>query len=173
MNAHVRVPELTTVARRDDPLTALAAELAQTKRRMLRLGEKHVQERLEADEDRLHADELDRQLCEQRVALSALASHLPASTREGAMLQALLAMAIELPALSERLPLDFRGSPDGRDFRATSARLERLLYSIVYSTDDVSEDLRLLRDEMAPRGFHGIAQLKELDAAEPFQSAEA
>jgi hypothetical protein len=74
---------------------------------------------------------------------------------------------VELYGLDEYLPEGFNSEhvAPARKFRAAVARIARLLYSAVYVDDDIGEDLRFLRDEMAPRSFDGFAQLEKLEAA--------
>jgi len=155
-----------------EPFAGLVRDLALIERRILRLREKDVVERLEEADGRLTANDLERQLWDQRTALCDLASHLPATTRDGAILQALIALEVEL-ALTDAVPVEFRTSRNGQEFQANTMRLRRLLYSIVYADDDLGEDLQLLRDRMAPRGFYGIAQVQELDAGDPFEGVRA
>ena len=164
MNTHVRPCEMIPTARSDDPLAALIGELAQIRRRLSLLRDEDVKARLMDDDDRMPADLLERQLWEKRKASTTLASHFQATTHEGAVLQALIALQVGLSDLTDSLPVGFLSSHQGLPFRETIARLERSLYSIAYADDDISEDLRLLRADMAPRGFYGVVQVEELDA---------
>jgi hypothetical protein len=144
-----------------DLFAGLVADLALIERRLQRLRSEEVRQPLELADGTLSPDELERQLDEHRLALLALASHLQATTREGTIMQALAALEIDL---SEGFPVQFRESAAGWRFRGAKANVERILYSIAYSDDEISEDLKLLRDTIAPRGFHGIAQVNGLAA---------
>jgi hypothetical protein len=160
---HVRQPEPFLSMRSGDPLEAIVAELARIERGKDRLKQEDVRADLEDNTEGLGADELDRQMDEKRDALRSLASHFQAATRDGAILQAMIALYVELDALDDDLPDGFYlDRPESAGFRATRARLARLLYSVAYADDSIGEDLRLLRERMAPRGFDGIAELEKL-----------
>ena len=162
MNAHVPASQLTASERYDDPLKEIIAELAQIERRLTHLRKEDVKEALDNATEGLSEDEFSRKLYEQREALMALASHRQAQSSDGILLQALIALDVDLLAVTAELPMDFRASREGRDCRAAEARVRRLLYSIVYADDDIGEDLRLLRDCMAPLDYHEIAQAEQL-----------
>ncbi len=81
-------------ARSEDPLAALIGDLAQIRRRLSLLRDEDVKARLEDDDDRMPPDLLERQLWERREALTTLASHFQATTREGTVLQALIALQV-------------------------------------------------------------------------------
>jgi len=164
MNAHVRPSDLIGPRHCGDGLEAVTADLARIRRQLVRLHSDAVQTRLDEAADGLSAKELTRQLNERRRALVSLASHLSAASAEGAMLQLLIVLCDELPALQDGLPDEMMRTQAYDRFQATRARIERLLYSAVWADDDVGDDLRQLRDDMAPRQYHAAAVGEELDA---------
>jgi hypothetical protein len=173
MNAQIRPFQLTAPGPNEDALDAIIVELASIERRLARLRDKQLRERLEADDDAIWPDELERHLQDRRDAARAMASHSQAKTREGVILQALITLGTVLPAMWDQVPSDCGKTPEQARYRELEAQARRMLYSIVYSDEDISDDLRLLRDTLAPRRWHALAAIEEIDRVVPLQAVRS
>ncbi len=145
-----------------DPLASVIADLARIERLRGVLKADNTREALEAANGP-EAPQLDKDLREQRTALAILASHLEATSPQGALVQILTALHVHFSALYDDLPDSFLASRQGETFLANLDRLERCLFSAAWAfREGLGPDLELLRDRMAPAQENPLRTLREL-----------
>jgi hypothetical protein len=145
-----------------------AAEIGVELAQVLRLKDKVRREAASGaldDDNAVAAEDLFETLEGRWAALQSLAGQVQAQSGKGGLVQTLIAL-VEALQLDDVLSASSLNPFYKRRFGLAQRRLIRLLYSACYSVPEgeLDDDLRMLREHYAPRGFHSVEHIDQLDA---------